>query len=57
MACAIGWRPAEFWDATPTELFIALDGHGLAQGSETAQAEDRRDAFTDFAEAMAAAGF
>lgn len=57
MAAALGWRPGEFWDATPTELFIAIDGHALANGSSEAEAEDRRDRFADFSEAMAAAGY
>lgn len=26
-ACAgLGWRPGEFWDATPAELAMALEG-------------------------------
>jgi uncharacterized phage protein (TIGR02216 family) len=26
-AIALGWRPDEFWRATPEELVIALGGH------------------------------
>lgn len=26
-AMALGWRPDEFWHATPEELAIALGGH------------------------------
>ena len=57
MACAIGWRPADFWDATPHEFFQGLDGHGLAQGDEAALADDRGDRFQDFLAAMEAAGY
>jgi hypothetical protein len=56
MACALGWHPDQFWLATPHELFIAIDGHALAQGSDEAVADDRRDRFADFLEAMTAAG-
>ncbi|QEX18492.1 hypothetical protein FRZ44_37990 [Hypericibacter terrae] len=28
----MGWRPADFWAATPHEFFAALDGHAAANG-------------------------
>jgi len=28
------WRPADFWDATLTEFFEAINGHNEAQGGE-----------------------
>ncbi|GAJ91040.1 phage tail assembly chaperone [Rhizobium rhizogenes] len=31
----LGWRPADFWDATMTEFFEAIRGHNEAQGGET----------------------
>jgi hypothetical protein len=30
----LGWRPADFWDATITEFFEAIRGHNEAQGGE-----------------------
>ncbi|WFU88990.1 phage tail assembly chaperone [Rhizobium sp. CC1099] len=30
----LGWRPAEFWSATLTEFFEAINGHNEAQGAE-----------------------
>ena len=32
-AAVLGWRPAEFWEATPAELALALapPGQGCAQ--------------------------
>lgn len=29
-ACLLGWRPAEFWGATPAELAMALAAPDLA---------------------------
>ncbi len=29
------WRPSDFWDATLTEFFEAINGHNEAQGGET----------------------
>lgn len=55
-ACAIGWRPAEFWAATPHELFTALDGWALAQGDKDALAEERRERFAGFRVALERAG-
>jgi hypothetical protein len=31
----LGWRPADFWEATMTEFFEAIRGHNEAQGGET----------------------
>ena len=33
-AMLLGWRPAEFWDATPTELAAALQVDGEAEGPD-----------------------
>lgn len=30
----LGWRPADFWSATLTEFFEAINGHNEAQGAE-----------------------
>lgn len=30
----LGWRPVEFWSATLTEFFEAINGHNEAQGAE-----------------------
>ncbi|WP_442135197.1 phage tail assembly chaperone [Rhizobium leguminosarum] len=30
----LGWRPADFWAATLTEFFEAINGHNEAQGGE-----------------------
>jgi len=32
---SLGWRPADFWSATLTEFFEAINGHNEAQGGET----------------------
>jgi hypothetical protein len=37
-------------------LNIGIDGYGLAQGGEAAEASDREEAFGDFLEGMKAAG-
>jgi hypothetical protein len=31
---ALGWRPAEFWSATITEFFQAIEGWNLANGNK-----------------------
>ena len=36
-AALLGWRPDEFWNATPAELALALD----PPGGEAAEAPDR----------------
>lgn len=30
-ALLLGWRPAEFWNATPAELHIVLQAFGTAE--------------------------
>lgn len=35
---ALGWRPADFWEATLTEFFEGINGHNEAQGGEQEQA-------------------
>lgn len=36
-ACAwLGWRPGEFWEATPAELATALKGFRPATGADEA---------------------
>ena len=44
---ALGWRPADFWAATPCELSAALD---LMSG------EDRRESFAAFKRQVETAG-
>ena len=34
-ALLLGWRPWEFWDATPAELATALRADGAADGPDT----------------------
>lgn len=36
---ALGWRPAEFWDATPAELAAILSMDGGAGGETLTRAE------------------
>ena len=44
----LGWRPNEFWDATPTELVSALSCRSDAGGPPDSQAiEDLRRRFPD----------
>ena len=31
---ALGWRPADFWQATLTEFFEGINGHNEAQGGD-----------------------
>jgi uncharacterized phage protein (TIGR02216 family) len=33
-ALLLGWRPGEFWEATPAELAAALQPHGEADGPD-----------------------
>jgi hypothetical protein len=47
-AAAIGWRPWEFWTATPHELLAAIDGWNLARGSREALREEREESFATF---------
>lgn len=44
-ARALGWRPGEFWSATPAELAAILGaepGEGLARGDLTRMMEQER---------------
>jgi len=34
----LGWRPVDFWAATLTEFFEAINGHNEAQGAEQSTA-------------------
>ena len=44
----LGWRPYEFWDATPAELALALGGPELCpDGPDTATIERLRSRFPD----------
>jgi len=52
----VGWKPWEFWDATAHELFQALDGFALANGSDDARTEEREANFAEFLAGMEAAG-
>lgn len=55
-AAAIGWRPPEFWAATPHELLAAVDGWNLARGSREALREEREEDFAAFQAGLAGAG-
>ncbi|QND13435.1 phage tail assembly chaperone [Rhizobium leguminosarum bv. trifolii] len=39
----LGWRPADFWSATLTEFFEAINGHNEAQGGEEPTAAPSED--------------
>ncbi|RWX28966.1 phage tail assembly chaperone [Rhizobium leguminosarum] len=39
----LGWRPADFWEATLTEFFEAINGHNEAQGAEQPEAAPSDD--------------
>lgn len=41
----LGWRPEEFWNATPAELALALQGPGEA--IEMTSVEELRRLFPD----------
>lgn len=44
----LGWRPDEFWDATPAELALALQAPGAAeQGPDAAVIDELRRRFPD----------
>jgi hypothetical protein len=43
----LGWRPTEFWDATPAELALALQGPTAADGPDVATLEALRLRFPD----------
>jgi hypothetical protein len=56
LACQIGWRPGEFWDVTPVELFVAIDAWNRMNNPEAAEEQDRRAKFRQFREKLEAAG-
>ena len=43
----LGWRPDEFWNATPAELALALQAPAQADGPEPAMIEELRRRFPD----------
>lgn len=44
----LGWRPAEFWDATPAELAMALNLRGEAMDApDLAMIEELKRRFPD----------
>jgi uncharacterized phage protein (TIGR02216 family) len=44
----LGWRPHEFWDATPAELALALQGPSeAAEGPDRGTIEALRRRFPD----------
>ena len=47
-ALLLGWRPAEFWDATPAELASALNGlSSAAQPADRSEVERLCQQFPD----------
>ena len=46
-AAMLGWRPGEFWDATPAELALALETPGAAEGPDVATIEALKQRFPD----------
>jgi hypothetical protein len=47
-AILLGWRPGEFWDATPAELAMALNINGQAmEGPNLATIEELKRRFPD----------
>ena len=49
---ALGWRPRDFWRATPAEFFAAVDGWNRSQrggaGSDPATSDDLRALMEEF---------
>ena len=44
----LGWRPGEFWDATPAEMSLALQApEGVSGGPDRLMIEDLRKRFPD----------
>lgn len=46
-AMMLGWRPSEFWDATPAELALALEAPALGEAPDAATIEALRQRFPD----------
>jgi uncharacterized phage protein (TIGR02216 family) len=47
----LGWRPSEFWEATPAELALALRAPDAAEGPDRATIEALQQRFPDEREA------
>ena len=43
----IGWRPDEFWNATPAELAMALQAPGAPDAPDSATIDELRRRFPD----------
>lgn len=43
----LGWRPADFWSATLTEFFDAIQGHNEALGIEAEPSAPRESEMAD----------
>ena len=46
-ALILGWKPDEFWDATPAELALALEAPEPAEGPGSATIEALKQRFPD----------
>jgi hypothetical protein len=46
-ALILGWRPHEFWDATPAELALALQSSDRADGPDVATINALKERFPD----------
>jgi uncharacterized phage protein (TIGR02216 family) len=46
-AMLLGWRPSEFWDATPAELALALCPQAVVEAPDTETIEALRRRFPD----------
>jgi uncharacterized phage protein (TIGR02216 family) len=43
----LGWRPDEFWTATPAELTLAIDVGGIGDAPDAMTIEELRRRFPD----------
>ena len=46
-AVLLGWRPDEFWNATPAELALALRGPVTSEGPDAVAIEALKQRFPD----------
>ena len=46
-AVLLGWRPDEFWEATPAELALALEAPERVEGPDRATIEALKQRFPD----------
>jgi hypothetical protein len=46
-ATLLGWRPSEFWAATPAELAAVLECQSVSEGPDCALIEELRRRFPD----------